>query len=259
MKKQPRFLLAMSGLLFGLISLSCNMSVPFLKPTSTPTPTETSTPTITPTITPDWLATRSAYSTQQKQAFIDELTAYWTDLGISVDPGEIAWSEEAEISVDSEGYHVTTIVPIATDLVASDFILTADITWTTNGLMICGVVFRSEANLEQGRQYQFAFLRLSGLPAWDIGFYKNGYYVNSILGQEKYSRALNLANGGTNQITLVARGNKFEVYINAVYQGQYVDYSSQATSGRFGVLAWQDTGWSNCTFEHTIIWVFDQP
>ena len=45
----------------------------------------------------------------------------------------------------------------------------------------------------------FQFLRFSGLPAWVIEFYDDRVFKGSVTGQIKFSSALNLNSGATNQ------------------------------------------------------------
>ena len=62
-------------------------------------------------------------------------------------------------------------VEVDDDLIGRNFILKSDVTWEASGIIICGVIFRSEPNLEQGKQYQLNYLRLSGLlPTWSSIF-----------------------------------------------------------------------------------------
>jgi hypothetical protein len=47
-------------------------------------------------------------------------------------------------------------------LAASDFVLKSDITWeSTSGLVTCGFFFRSEENLDVGKQYIYEMIALS--------------------------------------------------------------------------------------------------
>jgi hypothetical protein len=116
------------------------------------------------------------------------------------------------------------------------------------------MMFRSESNIETGQYYLFAFLRLSGAPAWDIEFYKDGRYSANITGL-KYATAIKLQNGATNNIIIIAEGNKFTVYINSQRIGTFYDYSELRIDGRFAFAAVQETGESTCKFENSWVWL----
>ena len=107
------------------------------------------------------------------------------------------------------------ILEIDEKLTAGDFILKSDVTWDATGLLLCGAIFRSEPNLEKGKQYQFMFLRFSGLPAWAIEVHEFGQFRNSPT-KAKFSDALDLSNGATNQFVLAVQNDHFTLYLNKV-------------------------------------------
>jgi hypothetical protein len=125
-----------------------------------------------------------------------------------------------------------------------------------SGIIICGTVFRSEPDLEMGKQYRFAFLRLSGLPAWEIDVFEFGRYKNSPT-DVKFSGALDQGNGATNEFVLVARDDQFNLYINKTREGRFFDYSKQRTQGVLGFLGAQDSGNGTCKFENSWVWSLD--
>lgn len=145
------------------------------------------------------------------------------------------------------------IVDVDEGLTAGNFIFKSDVTWEASGILICGVIFRSEQNLLEGKQYQFPYLRLSGLPAWAIEVHEFGRFRNSPT-DIKFSNALNLENGATNQLVLVVQNDNFTVYINQVRQGRFYDYSKQRMDGYFGFFASQDAGNGYCEFENSWVW-----
>lgn len=224
------------------------------EPTFTPLPTET--PTLVPTSTPDTTATAVAMATETASAVLTELDKVLGDTDIAYKEGHLAWQQEKPMSVDlhgpSSGY-----MEVGQNLTAGDFILKTDVIWNATGLLICGVTFRSEPNLEVGRQYEFLFMRFSGLPAWAIEVHEFGYFKNSPT-DVQYSAAVDQGNDATNQIILVARGEQFNLYINKVSQGRYFDYSKQRMDGAFAFLAAQDSGDGTCEFENSWVWSLDK-
>ena len=145
----------------------------------------------------------------------------------------------------------------ADSLVAKDFILKTEITWeSSSGLAGCGLLFRSEPNFKQGAQYEIAFLRLSGLPAWEIAYIKEDEFQKSITGILT-AGAIEQEQGSTNSYLLVAEGGKFTLYINDVRIGSYYDYANSQIEGRFAFTGWQESGETSCEFNNTWIWVLE--
>ena len=231
-------------------------AAPTSAPTATLAPTSTPTlpPTATPTATPNATATAAAIATAQAQEQSDAVKAELEALGIAVDTGKLGFYQAQPQDIVLSEYQQWIYDPFAGDFGAGDFVLSTDVTWDTDAIMTCGVMFRSEANFEQGAQYMFEFLRLSGLPAWGIAYMKDGRAQNSVAGAT--SGAINQESGATNKIVLAAEGEKFTLYINGVRQGSYYDYSKQRLDGKFAFSAWQDSGTTTCSFENTAVWVY---
>jgi hypothetical protein len=226
-----------------------------LPPTNTPTPPPTA--TLTPTATPNATATFVAMATGEAEPVLAELKTLLADEKIPYENGHLAWLERdsLDITLDQPG---GIYDDIADDIKAANFILKSDVTWTTTGLVLCGAIFRSEKDFEKGAQYNFLFLRLSGLPGWDIEFHNYGQFKNNVTGKTRFASALNLDNGAMNQFVLVAQDNKFIVYINGVRQGQFTDDSKQASNGYLAFLGMEDSGKSTCSFENSWLWILDK-
>ena len=239
------------------------------EPTSTlepsPTPLATNTPTILPsetpaptsTTTPDLQATAAAEATQIAVEKLNGIKAEIERIGYPTDNDNLGWiqGEQFEIVVDEYGgsYYET----FADSLVAKDFILKTEITWeSSSGLAGCGLLFRSEPNFKQGAQYEIAFLRLSGLPAWEIAYIKEDEFQKSITGILT-AGAIEQEQGSTNSYLLVAEGGKFTLYINDVRIGSYYDYANSQIEGRFAFTGWQESGETSCEFNNTWVWVLE--
>jgi hypothetical protein len=228
-----------------------------LPPTSTNTPTPAPTATLTPTATPNRTATAVVKATQSAAPVVKELETLLGDIDIPYQKGHLAWQEK-------DSHDITLTEPggiydeIAKGIKADNFILKSDVTWNATGLVMCGAIFRSERNFETGAQYNFLFLRLSGMPGWDIEFLNYGQFKSNVTGKIRFASALNLDNGATNQFVLVAKENKFTVYINGVRQGQFTDDSKQASNGYLAFVASEDSGQSTCAFENSWLWILDK-
>lgn len=226
------------------------------EPTFTPLPSATS--TRVPTATPNATVTAEAKATQAADDMADNLgKLLGEDTDIPYESGYLMWKYDDPIDIKLTGPD-SRVLELDNRLKAGDFILKTDVTWKATGIIICGLVFRSEEDLVQGAQYQFVFLRLSGLPAWSIEFHEFGQFRNSPT-KVKYSSALLQGNDATNQVILVARGGEFTLYINRVRQGRYFDTSEQRKDGIFAFLGLQESGKGSCTYENSWIWSLEPP
>lgn len=225
---------------------------PTSTPEPTPTPLPTDTPTPVPTATADAAATAAAQATVISDSVLSELSKLLVDTDIPYEDGHLAWKQGKPLRVSLTGPD-WDYVEVDDDLIGRNFILKSDVTWEASGIIVCGVVFRSEPNLEEGRQYQFAYLRLSGLPAWEIGVYEFGRFKNSPT-RTKFSDAIDQGNGAVNQVVLVAQEEQFTLFINGVRQGRFFDYSKQRMEGLFAFNGWQDSGEGTCDFENSWVW-----
>lgn len=225
-------------------------------PTDTPEPIPTETPA--PTATPDYAATQAAQATEAVAALQEEIVATLDGLDLPSDNGHVLWIQSEDVALEMiGGMNQPQYLNFAEGITASNFVLKVDMTWDTNSWPVCGIVFRaSEKELKYADFYLIQFLRLSGLPAWDIEYYKRGYYASTITQKVRFSDALNLESGAVNQIVLHAVENNFTVYINGHRQGRYPDFSSILKEGSFAVSGFQDGGETTCTFSNGWIWAY---
>jgi hypothetical protein len=257
MKRSLYFLI-----LLLIMSQACSLAPSSVLPTSTPVPTMTSTPTLTPlptdtstpqpTATPNKTATAAVRSTAEAQTVLDELDRLLGDTDIPYKNGHLEWQQEKPLMVSLKGPS-WDYVEIDKDLVGNNFILKSDVTWEATGIIICTAIFRSEPNLEKGKQYRFSYLRFSGLPVWEIDSFENDR-LKSSLTKAKFSDAIDLDNGATNQLVLVVQDDHFDLFINDVHQGRYYDYSKPLPTGNFAFRADEDSGEGSCKFENSWVW-----
>lgn len=224
------------------------------EPTSTPLPTET--PTLVPTSTPDKTATAIVQATETADAVLTEMDKVLGDTDIAYKEGHLVWQQAKPMSINLHGPS-SDYMEIDDSLTAGNFILKSDVTWNATGLLLCGAIFRSEPSLEDGKQYQFVFMRFSGLPAWAIEVHEFGRVKNTPT-DVQYSAAVDQGNNATNQVILIARDEQFNLYINKVSQGRYFDNSKQRMDGSFAFLAYQTSGDGSCEYENSWIWSLDK-
>ncbi|UCD98339.1 MAG: hypothetical protein JSV42_15495 [Chloroflexota bacterium] len=226
-------------------------------PTDTPEPTNTPTPDPSPTPTPDQAATAQAYITQTAEAIVAEIGEEMETVDLSTDTGYLLWAQDEPVAIDLNAYQEWIYDPFAPGLVSLDFVLKTDITWeSSSGLVTCGLFFRSEDNFEQGKQYLYEMLRLSGLPGWDITFFQDGKFQKSI-SDFRTNSAIRQDQNSTNKIMLIAEGEKFTLYINDTRAGSFYDYSKSILEGHFAYSARQESGESTCTFTNTWVWALE--
>jgi hypothetical protein len=252
-------------LLLLVLLQACSASQATELPTATSVPTDTPLPTLTslptdsptpePTSTPDLAATAAVQSTSAAQTVLGELDSLLRDTDIPYQNGHLEWQQGKPLMVSLKGPS-WDYVEIDDDLVGKNFILKTDLTWEATGILVCSAIFRSDPDLEQGKQYRFSTLRFSGLPAWEIAVFEYSR-LKSKISKTQFSDAINLKNGATNQLVLVAQGSQFDVYINDVHQGRYYDTSNQLTEGNFAFSGEQDSGKGSCKFENSWIWTLE--
>jgi len=264
MKTKSLYPIIAAMLALALASMACLVGAtpaPTATPTTAPTnmpipatatpvpPTNTPVPP-TATATPNLAATVAAEATQQAGAVIKDIQAFLTSLDLPTE-GSLGWYQDEPAYIDLEGYQATDFVPFAEDLEANNFIFKTDVTWESTGWPTCGILFRSNPGFEN--YYWFEVLRLSGLPAWFISYYKDNYWEFSPSG-ERFSDKLDQGNGATNELVLMADGNKFVVYINGQRQGQYFDDSKKSMKGYFAFAGWHESGTTTCGYENSWVW-----
>lgn len=227
-------------------------------PTDTPRPEPTPSETPAPTATPDYAATQAAQATEAAAALRGEVIALLNRLDLPSDTGDLLWIQSEDVALRmSGGMSQNQYLNFAEGIVASDFVLKVDMIWDSHSWPVCGIVFRaSEEDLKYADFYLIQFLRLPGLPAWDIEYYKRGNYTSTITQKVRFSDALALESGDVNQIVLYAQQNNFTVYINGHRQGRYPDFSSILHEGSFAVSGFQDGGETTCTFSNGWIWSY---
>jgi hypothetical protein len=284
LKRRQRFQLVPVFLLMLLtaVSLSCQVGGLGAKPTETPLPTATDTPlptqtvtptptntsTSTPTLTPtptftftltpsptkNKTATEIARTTLEAEAMIAEVNEAISRIDYPTQGGSLGWYQTEPAFLHMDEFNEAIYQEFARNLVADNFIIQTEVTWEASNIVVCGLMLRSEADFKLGAQYQFNYLRVSGLPAWAIEYIDYGEYQYSITGL-RFSNAIDLENGATNKFLMLFEGNKFTVYANDTRLGTFYDDSKKLSKGRFAFIASQDAGESTCTFENTWVWL----
>ncbi|MDH5508300.1 MAG: hypothetical protein OEZ02_13840, partial [Anaerolineae bacterium] len=167
-------------LLLVVVNAACGQLTPDptpLPPTNTPVPSSTSTPLPTPTNTatptPDLPATAAAQETEAAQAILNKINPVLKDYGFSTNQGSLGEFLDQPVEIKLDTWMEEVYEPFAGEKEFYNYVMHTDITWdSTSGLAICGIYFHSGPNLDKSAQYKFSTLRLSGLPIWEVDYYK---------------------------------------------------------------------------------------
>lgn len=193
------------------------------------TPTTFLKPTVVPKTTlvvQEQAATQAAVSQQDLEAQKVTADAERPVLAevrfFDVDPdkGRVGWVHEP-FTLQTQGQNGFAARNDFAGVVAADFVISADITWNTKwGDSGCGFAVRADGNQNKPSQYIFVMTRFAN---GHVGFLviSEGELVN---GADLYPRTeddrFSAANDSTNQLTIVGRGNKFQVWTNGVLVGE---------------------------------------
>ncbi len=231
-------------------------------PTDTPAPTETpiptDTPTLEPTATQDLQATSAAESTQIAEKALEGIRKDLDVYGIKEDEGELIWlgTESVTLSVNTYGEWLAEFID--KDLVTQDFVFQTDATWeSSGGLATCGMIFRAEEDLERGAYYEFAAIRLSGLPMWFVYRIDYNTIQDDMTAKYPFSSAINQKQGSMNKYALIARGNSFTFYANGDRLGTV--FNSKLPEGRLAYVVNQESGETTCVFENSWVYALNTP
>jgi hypothetical protein len=229
--------------------------LPTAAPTQTPTPMPTATPEPTSTPTPDLTATAEVEATQAMAAVIEEIGAELEAIGYSASEGSLAWVSGGPQEINITAYNTHDWIPVASGQIFSDFIFKADVTWeSTGGFVTCGFWFRGESEDENAPHYKFQTIRLSGLPSWDVEYWKFNDWKATLSpgGRIIESPHIDQDQGSTNSYILVAEGNLLTVYANGHRLGQVT--ITTLSEGIIAYYTWQDSGETSCIFDNAWVW-----
>jgi len=222
-------------------------------PTNTPEPTDTPVPTNTPT--PDYTATAVAEEAAFMAAKEIEIKATLETLGLDPEVGHLAWVSEQPLWLNLANYSTHNWETLGNEEVFSDFVLQTDVTWeSTGGLAICGVWLRAESYEEASAHYEFLTIRLSGLPLWDLEYWKYEQLqaVLSPGGVSNKSVYIDQEQGATNTYIFVAQGNLLQAYANGHRLGQMT--ISSLDKGLLAAYILQESGETTCVFDNAWVW-----
>ncbi|HVN53486.1 MAG TPA: hypothetical protein VMT46_04075 [Anaerolineaceae bacterium] len=151
------------------------------------------------------------------RSILAELPIYQVD----AEKGEVAWIQ-SNLNLETEGFNSIKVDNQHPETVVNDFVLSADITWNTRfGDSGCGFIFRSDGDQRKPSQYMVIITRLgSGHIGFTVLAKGEVANVNDIFPKNE-DNSFNTENDSTNQLTIVGRGTKFQIYTNRVFVGEF--------------------------------------
>ncbi|KAA3647727.1 MAG: hypothetical protein DWQ07_01720 [Chloroflexi bacterium] len=156
-------------------------------------------------------------ATEQAVApILAELPTY----GVSPDEGRIAWIHPPE-TLEISGYLQYDYKNRFAGTVATDFVVSTDITWdTSGGLAGCGFALRADGNVDALNSY-LAIASRGGNGRVEFASIVEGELKNF---KDLYAYGIDpnfqWQNNTTNTLAIVGRGGTFEVYTNGVKIGE---------------------------------------
>jgi hypothetical protein len=140
----------------------------------------------------------------------------------NLDPnqGSVGWIHPP-VKIELEGKNQYGYANDFMQTIVADFAVSADVTWNTQyGASGCGFMFRSDGDKTKPNQYMLIASRLG-----------NGHVIFSALADGEMAnvhdfyprdadKSFSAENGSTNRITVVGKGNIFEIYTNGVKIGE---------------------------------------
>lgn len=228
--------------------------IPTTTSTPTETPTPTSTATATATITPDIAATQAVQATELAAENLKLVQPVLEKYNIALDQGEVVWTQSKPLEIFINTYGTKDIQPLTPSaFTVEDFVLNVDITWSSSfGFAGCGLLFLAERDLFRGEYYLFETLRFSGLPAWDVVFYKFDQFQFNATGDIRFNNAIKLGDDATNNYVLIFQDRVLTIYANETRLG-ILDISKR-NEGGFGAFGFQESGETICTFTNGWVW-----
>ena len=246
MKPQLKYRAILLTALVILLALACNLPQQEAQPTATP---DNLAQSIAFTQTADAadessindLATAQAAATQTSQNIeatqavaastkdTDQLATTTAEAPVraalpfyNLDPdqGSVGWVHPPA-KIELEGKNQYGYANDFMGTVVEDFAISADVTWNTQyGASGCGFMFRSDGDKNKPNQYMLIASRLG-----------NGHVIFNALADGEMAnvhdfyprdadKSFSAENGSTNRITVVGRGNIFEIYTNGVKIGE---------------------------------------
>jgi hypothetical protein len=166
------------------------------------------------------LSNLSADSLTSTAVAFEPILAELPQYGVDPSEGRVGWVHPP-VSLDASGYHHYEYVNYFLGTLATDFVVSADITWNTVGSTSgCGFVLRSDGNKNALNQYLLIITRVASGHILFATMSKGQVVTGRDIYAAYHDKNFSWQNDATNRLTVVGRGNHFWVYTNGTLDGE---------------------------------------
>ncbi len=281
-------------LLLSFILAACappSTAAPGTQPPATQPPAASDTPLppgsdATTTPAPTQTVDAGATATQAAQSALGQVFAFLQTYGLPSDTGHLAWVQTEPVTlflpqapiltpgatlaatsevaaIGTQAYElgipaeVDDLASAVEGLTAGSFVWRVNVTWESlYGFAGCGLLFRSEPDLQFGEQFMFFTYRLYPFPYYDVYLVRGNEIFSSPLEGLNDTEFILQKNGSTNEFILVAERATLTLFANGTRLNR-LTIATRAEGG-FGFYASQQSGATKCTFSDGWLWVLDE-
>ena len=168
-------------------------------------------------------AAQSALSAEDQAATATAIAPILAELptyGVDPNAGRVGWVHPP-VTLEVEGFMQFDYINNFISILASDFVVSADITWDAIGAASgCGFVLRSDGNENALNQYLTIMTRVASGHILFATMAEGDVVTGQDIFAQGFDPAFDWQNGATNRLTVVGRGNRFFIYTNGSFIGE---------------------------------------
>ncbi len=169
------------------------------------------------------LAAQAALSADDQAATATAIAPILAELptyGVDPTAGRVGWVHPP-VTLEVEGFMQYDYINNFIATLASDFVVSADITWDAIGAASgCGFVLRSDGKEEALNQYLTIMTRVASGHILFATMAEGEVVTGQDIFAQGFDPAFDWENGATNRLTVVGRGNRFFIYTNGSFIGE---------------------------------------
>lgn len=169
------------------------------------------------------LAAQAALSSEDQAATATAIAPILAELpkyGVDPSAGRVGWIHPP-VTLEVEGFMQFDYINNFIATLASDFVVSADITWDAIGTASgCGFVLRSDGKEAALNQYLTIMTRVASGHILFATMAEGEVVTGQDIFAQGYDPIFNWQNEATNRLTVVGRGNRFQVYTNGNLIGE---------------------------------------
>lgn len=140
--------------------------------------------------------------------------------GVDPNAGHVGWIHPP-VTLEVEGFMQYDYINNFISILASDFVVSADITWDAIGTASgCGFVLRSDGNEDALNQYLTIMTRVASGHVLFATMAEGEVVTGQDIYAQGKDRAFDWQNSATNRLTVVGRGDRFFIYTNGSLIGE---------------------------------------